>query len=137
MLARAAAAALAVALVVVLALRLGDHDACEDARRGVFAAVVGQGERDPGDVETIRDRCRGSEALVAVAGALRTSGDERGALLLVREATAEEPESFAAWRARHALASGAERAEAAERAKALNPRWEPAPAPPAGAAEGP
>ena len=60
-------------------MRLADHRACEDARRGVFAVVTGKEPRArlAGHLETIEERCDGTDALVAAAGALRTIG-ERG-----------------------------------------------------------
>ena len=122
----------AIAVVVLLGTRLADHRACEDARRDVFGSLTGKAQRDPGDLRTIEDRCRGTEALVATAGALRTAGDTTEAERLAREATEREPESFAAWRA---LATLTRDREAVRRAGALNPRWAQARA--AGAAEGP
>lgn len=121
--------ALAAAAVVVLSVRLGDHDACQDARRALFASAALQAGREAATthVETIGERCRGSDALVAAAGALRTLGDRERALALAREAARREPESFAAWRAVAALARGREARDARRRGRALNPRWAPAP----------
>jgi hypothetical protein len=115
------------AIVAGLAVRLRDHDACQDARSDVFALVAGRGSHDDlgGDLRTIEDRCSGTEALVATAGALRTIGEPRAALKLARDATEREPASFSAWRARAALARGTEAREATARAQRLNPRWRP------------
>lgn len=122
---RLALVALAAALVVVFSVRYGDHRACDDARRGVFGATTGATERSAvaGHVRTVERRCRGSDALVATAGALRTLGDDAGALRAVREATRREPSSFSAWRALAAVAEGDEAERAARRAGELNPRW--------------
>ena len=130
-LARILLVAVSAALVVVLALRLGDHEACEDARRGVFSALTSAEARGglAGHVEDVEERCRGTDALVAAAGALRTIGDDEQALRLARKATEREPDSFGAWRARAALARGAEATDARGRAQELNPRWKPARAP--------
>jgi hypothetical protein len=131
MLARLAIAAVAVVLAGVLVVRLSDHQACEDARRGVFAVVAGNAPRGElgSDVRQVEEHCRGTDALVATAGALRTIGDTRRALALAREAADDEPESFAAWRAVAALSRGTERLEAERRARELNPGWRPAEAP--------
>ena len=144
MLVRLAVVVVAAALVVVLSLRLGDHVACDDARRAVFGATTGQTPRAdvPRHVRAIAERCRGSEALVAAAGALRTAGDESAATRLARAATRRESESFSAWRALASLAQGVEAKDARRRATDRNPRWvqarAPGAAPPGAAdAEGP
>ena len=139
MVARIVIVAVAAALVVVLGVRLADHEACDDARRDVFASITGKGRLKSDDIRTILDRCRGTDALLATAGALRTGGNEHQALHLAEVATEREPGSFAAWRALYALTTGAERENAAARAKELNPRWVPAAgrAPEAAADEGP
>jgi hypothetical protein len=128
--ARLVLALICIAVVIGLSLRLADHEACESARKDLFAAVAGKADRSGAaeQVETIEDRCRGTEPLIAAAGALRTLGDRAEALRLARLATDREPESFAAWRARAVLASGREAREAAMRALELNPRWSPPPA---------
>ena len=122
---RLALVALAAALVVVFSVRFGDQRACDDARKAVFGAATGATERSAvaGHVRTVERRCRGTDALVATAGALRTLGDEAGALRAVREATRREPSSFGAWRALAAVAEGDEAERAAQRAGELNPRW--------------
>ena len=129
MLARLLLIALAAVVVVVLSARLDDHTSCQDARSAIFAAVAA--EAGPRAVQqhvaTVEERCRGSDGLVAAAGALRTLGDHERALTLAREAARREPESFAAWRAVAALARGREAREARRRGRALNPRWAPAP----------
>ena len=111
---------LSAVLVVLLGARVADHRACDDARRAVFGSLTGEAQRDAGDVRTIEERCRGTEALVATAGALRTAGEERAALRLAREATEREPESFSAWRALAVITGDR---EAIRRAGGLNPRW--------------
>ena len=122
---RAALVAVAAVLVIVLSLRLGDHAACDDARRAVFGATTGQTPRAdvPRHVRAVAERCRGSEGLVAAAGALRTAGDEAAARRLARAATRREPDSFSAWRALASLAQGGEARDARRRATDLNPRW--------------
>jgi Flp pilus assembly protein TadD len=118
---------LAAVLVVALSLRLGDHDVCGDARRAVFGATTGQtpAAEVARHVRTVEERCRGSEALVATAGALRTAGDDAAAARLAREAARREPESFSAWRALAAVGDREEAERARRRALELNPRWAP------------
>jgi hypothetical protein len=120
-------AAVAAAVIAFLASGLTEHNACEDARQAFFSAASAQ----PADearlapaLADVRTDCEGAEPLVAAAGALANLGgrDEK-ALALAREATEREPEAFNAWRARAAMAAGAERAEATRRGRALNPRW--------------
>ena len=120
MLVRLTLVAVALALVVVLSTRAADHDACEDARRAVFGSLTGKARLDRGDLRTIEDRCRGTEALVATAGALRTAGDDATALRFAREATEREPDSFSAWRALAVITGDP---AAFRRAGELNPRW--------------
>jgi hypothetical protein len=122
---RLLAVAVSIAVVAVLAVRLSDTRSCVSARQDLFAAITGGGADDvAGDVETIRDRCEGSQALVATAGALTTAGKREEALVLVYEAADRDPESFQAWRAIAALENGEAREDARRRAKELNPRWE-------------
>jgi hypothetical protein len=120
---RLALVALSAVLVVVLSVRAVDHRACEDARRDLFGSLTGKAQRDAGDIKTIEERCRGTGALVATAGALRTAGDDAGARRLAREAVEREPESFSAQRALAVVAAGAEARAAIRRAGELNPRW--------------
>ncbi|HEV2814133.1 MAG TPA: tetratricopeptide repeat protein, partial [Solirubrobacteraceae bacterium] len=96
---RLAAAALAVVAAVFFAARLHDHDRCEDARRSVFSAALRGAGAAPEDVRRIRESCRGTTALVAVSGALNAQGRAGEAAALAREATREEPDNAAAWRA--------------------------------------
>lgn len=121
--------AVAAAVVVVLSVRLADRDACQDARRAIFAAVASEAGFGAvtGDVATVEEHCRGTEGLVATAGALRTLGDRERALALAREAARREPESFPAWRAVAALATGREAERARARGRRLNARWAPSP----------
>ena len=124
MVVRLLAVALSIAVVAVLVVRLSDTRSCVSARQDVFAAVTGKAAGDlESDVETIKDKCEGSQALVATAGALTTAGKREEALVLAYEATERDPESFQAWRAVAALATGVDATQARERARALNPRW--------------
>ena len=112
---RLVVAALAVVVAAFFGARLHDHERCEDSRGAIFAETLG-GERAPaGSVDRIRESCRGTAALVAVSGALRTQGREEEAAALAREATEEEPDSAAAWRALAATAQTPAEARAAER----------------------
>ena len=101
-----------------------DADRCEDARRDVFAVAAGQAPRagEAQAIERIREHCRGTGAILAVAGALRSQGRERQALVLAREAVDAEPDNALAWRAVLVLASGDEAAEAESRLRELDPR---------------
>ncbi|HEX2086515.1 MAG TPA: tetratricopeptide repeat protein [Solirubrobacteraceae bacterium] len=122
---RLAAAALAVVVAALLGARLHDHDRCEAARKEVFAIGVGSptaGARDA--LRRIRESCRGTTALVASAAALHRAGRERQALRLAREATREEPDNAAAWRALATVAADqapAEARAAEERLAELDP----------------
>jgi hypothetical protein len=121
---RLLAVAVSIAIIAVLVVRLSDTRSCIDARKDVFASLSGKGEHDVSEnVETIKDRCEGSQALVATAGALTTMGKREEALVLAHEAADRDPESFQAWRAIAALESGAAGQDARRRAKELNPRW--------------
>jgi hypothetical protein len=101
------AAAGALALLVP---RLADQRACSSARTAIFAAAAAGGVSDSAvdrEVRTIRDRCGGTEALLATAGALVTLERRDEARAFAREATRREPESFLAWRSLAAMAEGA------------------------------
>jgi hypothetical protein len=69
----------------------------------------------------VRATCRGTTALVDVAGALHAQGRDREALALAREAAAREPRNAQAWRA--VVLTGAQApARASARAAALRLR---------------
>jgi len=133
---RLAIAAVCVAAIVVLAVRLGDQDSCQDARRAVFAAAGGvpTGARAlAADARTLRADCHDVDDLAAGAAGLYVAGRDADAVALARTAARRGPEVFSAWVAlegtqRRADPAAARRAEA--RARALNPRWAgPAPLP--------
>ena len=133
-------AAIAAAVIAFLATGLQEHDACEAARHAFFEAASARAPDEAAlspALADVRADCEGAEPLVAAAGALANLGG-RGekALALAREATEREPEAFNAWRARAAMASGAERDAAIRRGRALNPRWS-GPARPARVASAP
>ena len=119
---RLAAAALAVVVAFFFGARLLDHERCEDARAEVFeSALFRQGEPREA-IDRIRESCRGTSALVAVAGALHAQGRDDIAAPLAREATDDEPDNAAAWRALAETAqTPAEARAAAERFTELDP----------------
>lgn len=100
-----------------------DLSSCDGARETVFRAAAG-GDRaaERGAIDTIREDCRGTGALLNVAGALRAQGETRQALVLAREAVDDEPDNAAGWRAVLALSSGSEAEEAEGRLRELDPR---------------
>ena len=114
---RAVAAALAVVVAAFLAARLHDDDRCDDARRTVFSVALGSAPQDELEqaLGRIRESCRGTTALVSAAGALHARGEDERAADLAREATEEEPDSAAAWRALAETAQAPAEARAAER----------------------
>ena len=117
-----AAAAVAVVAAAFLGARLHDHDRCEEARSAVFTAALG-GAEDSDAIDRIRESCRGTTALVSVAGALHASGRDAEAARLAREATEEEPDNAAAWRALAQTAQAPAEARAAgRRLTELDPR---------------
>jgi protein-disulfide isomerase-like protein with CxxC motif len=123
---RLAAAALAVVAAAFFAARLHDHDRCEGARNDIFTATLKGAPPAAADVAAIREHCRGTSALVAVAGALHAQGRDDQAAPLAREATEEEPASAAAWRALAETAQApAEARAAARRLKELDPAGAP------------
>lgn len=111
---------------MLLVASLRDHDRCQDARATVFSAALGHGDAraEPAAIRTLRATCRGTTALVDVAGALHAQRRDREALGLAREAARREPDNAAAWRA--IALSGAQApalARAAERRlRDLDPR---------------
>jgi hypothetical protein len=110
---RYAAAALAVVIAAFLVAHLRDHDRCEEARQDVFAAALGGGSEEDA-VDRIRESCRGTTALVSVAGALHARNRDEEAAALAREATEEEPDNAAAWRALAETTQAPAEARAAE-----------------------
>jgi len=141
---RLAIAAVCVAAIVLLAVRLGDQNSCQDARRGVFAAAAGvpTGARTlAADARTLRADCHDVDDLSAGAAGLYVARRDADAVALARAATRRGPDVFSAWVAleatqRRADPAAARRAEA--RARALNPRWAgPAPLPARRGGEGP
>ncbi|HEX8119878.1 MAG TPA: tetratricopeptide repeat protein [Solirubrobacteraceae bacterium] len=111
---RLALAAVAVVVAAFFGARLHDHDRCEDARRTIFSGVLGGATADAGAIDTIRESCRGTSALVSVAGALHAQGADEQAERLAREATKDEPDNAAAWRALAQTAQAPAEARAAE-----------------------
>jgi hypothetical protein len=106
------------AAAVTFAVQWRDDRTCTDAREQVFAT---RGE-DATAIATVRETCRGTLALLNVAGALRYAGRQDQALELAREAAEAEPGNAGAWRAVAALSDGAERASALRRLERLDPR---------------
>jgi hypothetical protein len=111
---RIAIAALAVVVAAFLGARLHDDNRCEDGRSAVFRAALG-GKDDAGAVDRIRESCRGTTALISVAGALHARNRDREAADLAREATESEPDNAAAWRALAETSQAPAEARAAER----------------------
>ncbi len=120
---RIALAALAVVVAAFLGARLLDHDRCENARKEIFTETLG-GPAAPRDaVDRIRESCRGTTALVSVAGALHGQGRDAEAAVIAREATGREPDNANAWRALALTAQApAEARAAARRLAELDPR---------------
>lgn len=120
---RIAVALLAVVAAAFFGARLSDHERCDGAREDVFAAAF-RGEGAPAEaVARIRESCRGTTALVAVAGALHAQGRDEEAARLAREATESEPDNAAAWRALAETSQApAEARAAARRLTELDPR---------------
>lgn len=120
---RIAVAALAVVIAAFLGARLHDHDRCESAREDIFNAALRNEGAPPGTLDRIRETCRGTTALVSVAGALHALGRDDEAAPLAREATEEEPDNANAWRALAETAQApAEARAAARRLAELDPR---------------
>jgi Flp pilus assembly protein TadD len=136
-LARLAVASACVAVAVLLALRLGDHDACRDARAALFAGT-GEPARS---ASVVRERCRDPEEQALGAVSLTAAGRSAEAVGLARQATREAPEDFSGWAALAGALRGTDERGAdlaLLRAKELNPRWRvPAPAPAGASGAGP
>ena len=123
---RLAVACLAVVVTAFFGARLYDHERCEDARQEIFSATLRGETADRADVDRIRDSCRGTDALVSVAGALHAQGADEPAAELAREATRDEPDNAAAWRALAETSQAPAEARAAERRlKGLDPLGAP------------
>jgi Tfp pilus assembly protein PilF len=126
--ARAALALVAVGVVVALAASLRDHDRCQEARRTVFGVTLG---REPlasqaAAIDAVREHCRGTTALVAVAGALWRQERPAAATRVARQAARAEPESASAWAALATVAQAPAEARAAERRRrSLDPLGHP------------
>jgi hypothetical protein len=115
-------AGLAVVVAAFFGARLHDHERCDDARGEVFEAALRKQGAPRDAVARIRESCRGTAARVAVAGALHAQGRDDEAAPLAREATEEEPDNAAAWRALAETAqTPAEARAAAERFTELDP----------------
>ena len=120
---RIAVAALAVVIAAFLGARLHDHNACDGAREDVFNAALRNQGAPPGALDRIRESCRGTTALVSVAGALHAQGRDDEAAPLAREATEDEPDNANAWRAlAETTQTPAEARAAARRLEELDPR---------------
>ena len=123
---RLVVAALAVVVAAFFGARLHDHERCEDARGAVFEAALGGAPADPDAIRRIRESCRGTTALISVAGALHAQGDGDQAAPLAREAAREEPDNAAAWRALgETTQAPAEARAAARRLEVLDPLGAP------------
>jgi hypothetical protein len=121
---RLAPAAVALAIVVALGVTRGHHDACETARSTVFEITLGHQPlaRQPEAIAQVRKECRGTTALVSVAGALHRQHRDRQALALAQEAVRREPGSAQAWSAVEATTSDRALARAADaRLRVLDP----------------
>ena len=125
--ARAALVVTAVLAVLLLASWQRDSDTCADAVEDILFAI-----RDRADVDSaaarVKDECEGSGRLVDAGAVLFQEGHPRQAEDVLREAVEREPESFSAWAGlASVLADGdpAASAEAATRAKELNPFYRP------------
>lgn len=106
------------AAAAAFALEQRQERRCADARDRIVESRGAQA----GAIETLRDDCRGTQAKIDAAGALRAAGRSDQALELAREAVDDEPDNARAWRAVSVLASGAERSSARERLRELDPR---------------
>ena len=111
-------AKLGLASIVIVASGYGDERACSDAR----TAIVKSKGADAGAIDDLREHCRGTQAKIDAAGALRAADREDQALQLAREAVEDEPDNARAWRAVSVLAMGSERSAARERLRELDPR---------------
>jgi hypothetical protein len=128
-------AILAAAVVVLVLLTHTDH-AYQDCARGradvyLVAYKVLPAAREPGALEAVRRRCRGTDGLLDVAAAMARQGRATEATAFALAATQREPGSPLAWGALARVARTANprlAATARERAIALNP-LEPPPAP--------
>ena len=105
------------AAAATFALQLRDEHRCSDARERIFATRGA----DTAAIATVRETCRGTQALLTAAGALRSANRTDQALVLAREAAELEPDNAGSWRAVAALSSGAEREDAVSRLERLDP----------------
>jgi Tetratricopeptide repeat len=103
---------------VAFALEYREEDRCADARNRIVETRGAQTDA----IDTLRSDCRGTQARIDAAGALRAAGRPDQALVLAREAVEEEPDNPRAWRAVSVLATGSERSAARARLRELDPR---------------
>ena len=106
------------AAAVAFALELRQEDRCADARQ----KVVRTRGAETSAIDALRDSCRGVQARLDAAGALRAAHRADQALVLAREAVEDEPDNARAWRAVAVLSTGSERSAARERLEELDPR---------------
>ena len=114
---RLAVAALAVVVAAFFGARLHDHDRCEDARGRRSSAPRSAARRvDPdGDRPHPRARAAARRARLRRRAPCTRRGDDEQAAPLAREATRDEPDNAAAWRALAETAQAPAEARAAER----------------------
>ena len=103
---------------------------CTESVKSMFFALkdrVPAAELDA-TIDSIEDDCDGSSRLIDSAGVLFQEGQPAEAERLLREAVEREPESFSAWAGLASVLARGDRAgsaEAAARAKRLNPYYRP------------
>ena len=106
------------AVAAAFAVQWRQERRCADARERIVESRGAQA----GAIDTLRADCRGTQAKIDAAGALRAPDRAGQALVLARVAVEEEPDNARAWRAVSVLASGTERSSARERLRELDPR---------------
>jgi predicted Zn-dependent protease len=103
---------------------------CTESVKSMFFALkdrVPAAELDA-TLDSIEDDCHGSSRLIDSAGVLFQEDQPGRAERMLREAVDREPESFSAWAGLASVLAGGDRAgsaEAAARAKRLNPYYRP------------
>jgi predicted Zn-dependent protease len=128
--ARLALVVVAVSAAVVLVSFQRSEDACTDSVKAMFFALrdrVPDAQLDP-TVASVEDDCPGSARLVDAGAVLFQQGQTQQAESVLREAVEREPESFSAWAGLASVLAKAEpaaSADAAARAKELNPFYRP------------
>jgi predicted Zn-dependent protease len=132
LLARLLVVAVAVSAIAVLVPRLADHDACQTARSSITSAAFSGHAPAGAQLDRLVGRCRDTDVLAGVSGALSAAGRMAQAAHLARTAVRREPDAFLGWVAlAQALRARDPRGAAAAlaRARRLNPRLRvPAPA---------